>query len=122
MNHFIAIAILFFSATSNGQEKRNFNKQLYLNGAGQIKLIYIFTGEPISRPRSLRIYIKCDKNQSWDPVGEFQMCELKNYQLDVKQKKLALTYIDGRVNPLTGESVCDQNETGEVDLSTICKP
>lgn len=111
---------LTFTAHAEGKFRKDFKKQLYVVGIGQIKLDYIFSGEPVSRPRSLQIYIKCEKATAWKPVGEYQMCELKDYELDPNKKILKVTYLDGRVNPISGQSYCDRAGEGEVDLKPLC--
>lgn len=102
--------------------REDFKKQIYVNGVGQVKLVYLFSGEPVSRPRSLSIYVKCQGTKEWEPVGQYQMCELKDYQYDAKTRKLSVQYVDGRVNPVTGVSVCDQRGEGQLDLGALCKP
>lgn len=109
-----------FTATADGQYRKNFVKQVYVNGVGQIKLVYKFAGEPVSRPRSLQIWVKCAKAKTWEPVGEYQMCELNQYELKAKEKKLVVSYNDGRADPTTGRSYCDVRGEGTVDLSPLC--
>ncbi len=99
----------------------NFERQVKVNGVGEVKLEYVFSGEPVSRPRSMSIYVKCARGKPWAPVGQYQMCELKNYDLDLKAKKLTLSYTDGRVDPTTGVSVCDRADDAELDLSDLCE-
>lgn len=115
------ILILFLSLSTSAEILKDFDKQNYVNGVGQLRLKYIFTGEPVSRPRSLKIWVKCEKKKDWKPVGEYQMCALDKYEVDPKNKKLSVKYLDGRVNIQTGESHCDVAGNDEVDLSKICK-
>jgi len=117
----LLILSLHPASYAEGKYKKDFTKQIYVNGVGQIKLVYRFTGEPVSRPRGLQIWIKCPKSKEWDPVGEYQMCELNNYELDAKGKTLNVSYNDGRADPNTGKSFCDVRGEGKVDLAPLCK-
>jgi hypothetical protein len=114
--------LLFLSFAASAEILKNFDKQNYVVGVGQVRLKYVFLGEPVSRPRSLKIWVKCEKSKEWKAVGEYQMCALDKYEVDTKAKKLSVNYLDGRVNLQTGESHCDQVGSGEVDLAKQCKP
>ena len=115
------VAIGVHIATTAAEKYPDFTRQIYVNGVGQAKLEYAFTGEPISRPRSLTLFIKCKKGEPWRELGTYLMCELKDYNYDAKTKKLSIKYIDGRVNQETGESICDQLGESEFDFSNVCK-
>jgi hypothetical protein len=119
---FLAFCLSFSASADVEVQDKDFTKQIYVVGVGQVKLDYKYRGEPVSRPRALQIWVKCPKAKKWTAVGEYQMCALDKYDYDAKTKKLSLKYQDGRVNERTGESFCDQAGSAELDLSTLCKP
>ncbi len=116
---FILVLSLMLSAAANA-ELKDFTKQIYVVGVGQFKLKYFYSGEPVSRPRSLQIFVKCINSTEWNPVGEYKMCELTKYEYDAKTKKLMVNYIDGRVEPAMSRSHCDQLGNGELQLADKC--
>lgn len=120
------ITLLYFISSASSEEKakpkyKDFVRQIYVLGVGQIKMDYKTTGEPISRPREISFWVKCDKKKDWQPVGKYLMCELTNYEYLADAKKIAIKYIDGRVKQDTGESICDVAGEGEIDAKTLCK-
>ncbi len=107
-------------ASGEGRLLKDFTKQIYVLDVGQLKLEYRYNGEPISRPRSLDIWVKCQGKTEWEPVGMYLMCELVKYDYEAGTKKLLVKYNDARVNQRTGESFCDQLGEGELSLGTLC--
>lgn len=126
MSSFLLSTFVFLSALSLAEEKpkpkySDFVRQIYVLGVGQVKMDYKTVGEPISRPREMAFWVKCDKKKDWKPVGKFMMCELTNYEYAADLKKISIKYLDGRVKQDTGESICDVAGEGEIDTKTLCK-
>lgn len=123
MKNFVWIILLVtaYSALAKSEYKKDFSRQIYVLDVGQLKLDYKLTGEPVSRPRSLELRIKCQGAKDWKAVGVYQMCELKNYEYDAKTKTLKVEYTDGRVEATTGISHCDQAGSNELPLADLCK-
>ncbi len=117
----LILSLIIPGAGAATKYRRNFTKQLYVVDVGQFKMEYSLHGEPISRPRSLKIWVKCIGTKDWQPVGEYRMCELTKYEYDAKDKKLKVEYIDGRVEDVTGKTFCDQMGSGDLPLADVCK-
>lgn len=99
----------------------DFERLLKISESDTAKLVYRFTGEPVGRPSSLMLYVKCGKDKTWRALGTYLMCDLNKYDFDKETKKLSLQYTDGRVDQQTGESVCDQFGEAEFSFADVCK-
>lgn len=118
----LILSFIFLALSAGAKPKYgNFEKHVNIPDVGELKVIYKFFGEPIARPRAFSIYVKCAGKKEFDPVGQYQMCELSNYEIDVKAKKLTIDYVDARVEPTTGVATCDQRGHGDLPLADICK-
>lgn len=115
------LAVLFGAFAFAGEPTPDFDRQIFANGIGPVRLVYKYTGDPVIRPTELEIWVRCGSNKQWKPVGHLEMCNLGKYSYDPATKTLNVKYQDGRVNAQTGEVFCDQIGENKISLANICK-
>lgn len=125
MNKLLIVLVLLIATLAGDSfakmQTRGFDRQIFVVGEGQVRLVYVRTGDPISRPYLLKLLVKCTGQKDWKPIGEYQMCGLENYEYDAKAKTLMVKYFFGRVVQSTGESFCDTPpEQATLSLKGLC--
>jgi hypothetical protein len=98
----------------------DFVQKIYVLNVGQSRISYHYSGEPVSRPAKMRIYMKCSNSGPERLVTEVPMCSWEDYHYDPSSKSVYVKYFAGRVDPETGDVNCDQNLEDRISLD-VCK-
>lgn len=125
----ISLLIIFTAAHSKSEsfniEKKDgiltdFEKSSTIPGGGNVRIQYQFTGEPVSAPARLRIYVKCKASKEETLFQTLKMCHLTRLNFDQGLSLLTTHFVVGRIDE-NSRSKCDLPEEKEIQLARVCK-
>lgn len=125
MRYFIFLLLAVTINSANGEEvkpeniTKDFKKLIAAPGVGKIRLVYEYSGEPISSPARLSVYIRCEDMKKELKVEELNLCSVNKYDYADKQKTLDLDLQFARVD-FSSKVFCDRNEVRSLDLGEFC--
>lgn len=115
--------VLLIGHIAGAKDRRDFEKKFDLDGKGesQVRLTYLFFGEPQGNPGRLRIAVKCKGSKSWVDEQEYDLCSVQHFEYDQKSMTMHVKFISGEANPYTGVAHCDIPNDEEIPLAGACK-
>lgn len=116
----ILISALSFGSFAKPKQKMK-NERIEVSGVGTVKVIHDVVGEPIGQPERLQVFMKCQNSTKEFRLQIYRMCLWEDFEFDTSTKTLILKLATGRVEPKSGNVLCDLIDTKEIDLSAACK-
>lgn len=89
-------------------------------GVGLVRIQHDVVGEPISQPERVEIFVTCKGKKPYR-AKVFRMCIFEGHEYDAGTKSVELKMYYGRVEPKSGDVICDQFDVKSIDLGEACK-
>jgi hypothetical protein len=122
---FTLLAFLLFSMPLFADEvkfegyKKDFEKKFDTGNGGKVRMYYRISGEPVTAPARIEIYVKCKGEKEETLIETIRICHLKKYTYEKSVHLLTLAYVFGRVDESsTGQ--CDAEDERELKLPNLC--
>lgn len=120
MKSFVSILILVFTSLGHAETAPQKNAKFDVPGVGQVRIKFDEVGEPISQPERVEVFITCKGAKKSFRAAVFRMCTYQGYSYEPGTKVVTVKMYYGRVEPRTGDVVCDQFDMKDVELANIC--
>ena len=121
MKRLLYIVILVFSGVSQAETVPPAkNAKFDVPGVGHVRIQHDEVGEPISQPERVEVFVTCEGTKASVRVAVFRMCIYQGHSFEVGTRVLTLKMFYGRVEPKTGDVVCDQFDMKQVELADAC--
>lgn len=120
MKSLVSILILVLTSLGHAEIVPQKNGKLDIPGVGQVRIHFDEVGEPISQPERVEVFVTCKGTKSSFRAAVFRMCTYQEYSYEPVPKILTIKMFYGRVNPRTGDVICDQFDMKNIELANIC--
>ena len=120
MKQLLYILTFVVTCTSNAQAASK-NAEFDVAGVGHIRIRHDEVGEPIAQPERVEVFVTCEKTKSEFRAAVFRMCIFQGHSYEAGPKDLTIKMFYGRVEPKTGDVVCDQYDMKHVLLADVCR-
>lgn len=120
MKRFVIILILALPSLSRAESAPQKNAKFDVPGVGQVRIKFDEVGEPISQPERVEVFITCKGAKKTFRAAVFRMCTYQGYSYEPGTKVLTVKMFYGRVEPKTGDVICDQFDMKDIELANIC--
>lgn len=96
------------------------NGRFEVPGVGLVRVQHTVVGEPIAQPERVEVFVTCKGAKAPVRVAIFRMCIFDGYTYEAGTKTLSFNMKYGRVEPKTGDVICDQFDMRPVELAHAC--
>ena len=120
MKSFISILFLALIHLGHAETAAQKNVKFEVSGVGQVRIQFDEVGEPISQPERVEVFVTCRGAKSSFRAAVFRMCTYQEYTYEPGPKLLTIRMFYGRVEPRTGDVICDQFDMKIIELANIC--
>lgn len=107
-----------FAAHSEATPKKG--AEFNVPGVGFVRIRHEVVGEPIGQPERVEVFVTCEKSKASIKAAVFRMCIYQGHTYEVGPKILTIKMFYGRVEPKTGDVVCDQFDMKNLRLTDYC--
>lgn len=121
MKYVIGLVFVFGSSLASAKKSNVNTVELKAGHHTILKMLNEDLGEPIAAPRRLTISVKCKGHKSFRQVALYRMCELESHFLEKDGSILHLKMTTARVDPHSGDVVCDQVDRQSLDVLKLCQ-
>jgi hypothetical protein len=125
MNIFMLLLVMIGLGSAHSEEikpeniTKDFKKVIVAPGVGKLRLVYEYSGEPVSSPAKLTVYVRCEDIAKELKAEELDLCSINKYDYAPKQKTLNLDLQFGRVD-FSSKVFCDRHEDRAIDIGEFC--
>jgi hypothetical protein len=115
----LAVALGLLVAGEPKLKTKKLDQKTDIPKGGKIHLVYRYTGEPLSRPATFEVFIRCKEDKKERLLKRWSMCSWNDYHFDMKEKTLTVEFLVGHVEPTTGKTDCEQHDEEQVSFD-VC--
>lgn len=121
MRGLLSVLVLAVCLNGHAETRASKNASFSVPGVGRVRIQFDEVGEPISQPERVEVFVTCDGAKSSFRAAVFRMCNYDGYTYESGTKVITIKMFYGRVEPKTGDVVCDQFDMKEVELASFCR-